>query len=309
MPAGHRLLENSSGSTVMESAWHPSGLPASTGGRHWHVMVEGLLLLELIRKQGRQIYGFSISFEALKHALRSTPEPNGRLCGHLMRLELLIPRIVLAHGICSLRTWSRASNQCLCRLDGGPFRRIGVSTVAILFSIHPLPIRIGIFGRLSLADSKVTPFLQTEFNEMQGAISPDGRWLAYTSDETGSAQIYIQRFPSAGHKLQISTGGGYEPKWSPTGKELFYISRDRKLTTVEFAKGPGSEAGLPRELFELPVPELSASFPNTYAVAADGQRFLVNTAVRHSILLAGLRCAELDPEAAVIRDDLDPVFW
>jgi eukaryotic-like serine/threonine-protein kinase len=133
---------------------------------------------------------------------------------------------------------------------------------------------------LSLPDLKGKPFLQTEFNEMLGAISPDGHWLAYTSDETGTPQVYIQSFPDAGRKLQISTRGGYEPKWSSKGDEIFYISLGRELTSVKFRDGSRVEAGLPVELFELPVPGPRPSYPSTYAVAADGRRFLVNTIVR-----------------------------
>jgi Tol biopolymer transport system component len=70
-------------------------------------------------------------------------------------------------------------------------------------------------------DQKPTPFIQTEFNESQGRFSPDGRWVAYISNESGPFQIYVQSFPSSGGKWQVSTNGGAQPQWRRDGKELF----------------------------------------------------------------------------------------
>jgi eukaryotic-like serine/threonine-protein kinase len=120
---------------------------------------------------------------------------------------------------------------------------------------------------------KAQPFLRTPFNESAPRFSPDGRWLAYVSDESSRNEIYVQPYPGPGGKWQISTGGGTEPAWNPNGRELFYRSSD-KMMAVDIATQTGFTAGKPRILFEgqyLPTP---ATFPN-YDVSSDGQRFLM----------------------------------
>ena len=77
---------------------------------------------------------------------------------------------------------------------------------------------------LRLSDRKAQPFLRTPFNETAPRFSPDGRWLAYISDESGRFEIYVQPYPGPGGKWQISTEGGTEPVWNPNGRELFYRS-------------------------------------------------------------------------------------
>ena len=127
--------------------------------------------------------------------------------------------------------------------------------------------------------SKSAAVLQTRFDETYGTVSPDGHWIAYACDDTGTMQVYVQSFPNGGHKVQASVHGGYEPKWNPTGDELFFISPTRKLMSVKVRLTPSFDASMPTELFDLPVPEAAASFPNTYVVASRGDRFLVNTAL------------------------------
>jgi serine/threonine-protein kinase len=120
---------------------------------------------------------------------------------------------------------------------------------------------------------KAQPFLQTPFNESAPRFSPDGRWLAYTSDESGRNEIYVQPYPGPGGKSQISTDGGTEPVWNPNGRELFYRSGD-KMMAVEIATQPGFAAGKARMLFEGQYVPTPATFPN-YDVSPDGQRFLM----------------------------------
>ncbi len=123
------------------------------------------------------------------------------------------------------------------------------------------------------AGRKAQLFLRTPFNESAPRFSPDGRWLAYISDESGRWEIYVQPYPGPGGKWLISTEGGTEPVWNPNGRELFYRSGDRMMT-VEIKTQPGFSAGKPKVLFEgqyLPTP---ATFPN-YDVTPDGQRFLM----------------------------------
>src|SRR6202035_3962647 len=78
--------------------------------------------------------------------------------------------------------------------------------------------------------SKPTPYLQGPYNEQQGQFSPDGRWIAYSSDETGSYQVYVQSFPAGAGMFRVSTAGGVQPRWRRDGKEIFFISSDGRLT-------------------------------------------------------------------------------
>jgi serine/threonine protein kinase/Tol biopolymer transport system component len=104
-------------------------------------------------------------------------------------------------------------------------------------------------------------------------LSPDGRWLAYYSNELGSPQIWVQPFPGPGVRQRVSTNGGNQPKWRGDGKELFYLRPDGMLMTVDITPGPTLEVGAPRELFKTPLKAVS-SISDQYAVTRDGQRFL-----------------------------------
>jgi serine/threonine protein kinase/Tol biopolymer transport system component len=126
---------------------------------------------------------------------------------------------------------------------------------------------------LRLSDRKAQPFLRTPFNESAPRFSPDGRWLAYVSDESGHWEIYVQPYPGPGGKWEVSTGGGTEPVWNPNGRELFYRSGD-KMMVVEIATQPSFTAGKPRVLFEGRYEPSPATSPN-YDVSPDGQRFLM----------------------------------
>ena len=120
---------------------------------------------------------------------------------------------------------------------------------------------------------KALPFLRTPFDEAEPRFSPDGRWLAYISNESGRYEVYVQAYPGPGGKWQISTEGGTEPAWNLNGRELFYRSGD-KMMAVALDTQPGFSANTPRMLFEgryetAPVPT------NNYDVSPDGQRFLM----------------------------------
>jgi Tol biopolymer transport system component len=119
--------------------------------------------------------------------------------------------------------------------------------------------------------------------EGQGQISPDGRWLAYVSDITGSPQVFVRPFPHGPGRWLISTNGGLEPKWRADGRELFYLGSDQMMMSAEIAPGATFAAGPPRPLFRtnLVGAYLGSPFPNgrvrnEYAVTPDGQRFLIN---------------------------------
>ena len=126
---------------------------------------------------------------------------------------------------------------------------------------------------LRLSDRKTQPFLRTPFTEGGPRFSPDGRWLAYVSDESGRYEIYVQPYPGPGGKWQISTEGGTEPVWNHNGRELFYRIGD-KMMAVDIATQPGFAAGKPRMLFEGPYLPTAATIQN-YDVSPDGQRFLM----------------------------------
>ena len=121
--------------------------------------------------------------------------------------------------------------------------------------------------------TKSQPFLRTPFSEGAARFSPDGRWLAYISDESGRYEIYVQPYPGPGQKWQISTDGGTEPVWNPKGRELFYRSGD-KMMVVDISTQPSFTAGKPRVLFERHYQPTTTTPPN-YDVSADGQRFLM----------------------------------
>jgi Tol biopolymer transport system component len=127
-----------------------------------------------------------------------------------------------------------------------------------------------------VGDRKPKPYLESKFNEGHAQFSPDGKFVAYISDESGSPEVYVQSMPASGGKWQISNGGGDQPSWRRDGKELFYLSMDRKMMAVPVKIGSTLEAGVPRVLFDAPVPPISITSDRThYAVTADGQRFLV----------------------------------
>jgi len=120
---------------------------------------------------------------------------------------------------------------------------------------------------------KAQPFIRTPATESAPRFSPNGRWLAYVSNESGRFEIYVQPYPGPGEKWQISTEGGTEPMWNPNGRELFFRSGD-KMLAADVTTQPSFSAGKPRMLFEGPFEPAPTTFPN-YDVSADGQRFLM----------------------------------
>jgi eukaryotic-like serine/threonine-protein kinase len=122
---------------------------------------------------------------------------------------------------------------------------------------------------------KPRPYLHSQFNQTDAQFSPEmnPHWVAYTSNESGQPEVYVQAFPEARGKFQVSAGGGRFPKWGPVGRELFYVSLNDKLMAVDLKVGKDSvEPSTPRELFPLPTPTINFI---PYDVSVDGQRFLV----------------------------------
>jgi len=120
--------------------------------------------------------------------------------------------------------------------------------------------------------------LETPFNEGQAAASPDGRWLAYVSDESGSNEVYVRPFPSGEARWRISIDGGTEPAWRADGKELYYVARDRYLMAVTMRASTAVDPAPPVRLFETAMASTTnvGYTRNQYVVTGDGQRFLVN---------------------------------
>jgi Tol biopolymer transport system component len=126
-------------------------------------------------------------------------------------------------------------------------------------------------------DKKPVLLLQTPFAEQQARFSPDGKWIAYISDESGTPEVYVQSFPPSGGKWQVSTNGGYTPRWRRDGKELLYLAPDRSIMSVNVrVAGPTFEVSSASVLFVAPVDAVSIAATNRYDVTADAQRFLIN---------------------------------
>ena len=120
-------------------------------------------------------------------------------------------------------------------------------------------------------ERKPVAVIQTEFNELNGAFFPDGRWIAYQSDASGRDEIYVEPYPATGAKQQVSNGGGYWPRWRRDGKELFWLEFDGTMMAAAVSAGQTFQAGVPAPLFETGV-----TMPfERYSVSPDGQRFLL----------------------------------
>jgi roadblock/LC7 domain-containing protein len=134
---------------------------------------------------------------------------------------------------------------------------------------------------LPVADGEPSRLLTGKGSETNGQISPDGKWVAYASDESGNWEIYVTSFPGAAGKWQVSRGGGREPRWRGDGKEIFYIAPNGILTAVP-VNGEGIFAtGTPTPLFQIQGrAPISSTDVFTYDVAKDGKRFLVNSYVK-----------------------------
>jgi eukaryotic-like serine/threonine-protein kinase len=145
----------------------------------------------------------------------------------------------------------------------------------ILFTVNDPKTKLDVWVLPQCGDQKPFPFLQTEFSERNARFSPDGQWVAYSSDESGINQIYVQTFPGLGGKQQISSNGGYFLAWRRDGSELFYISSDKKMMAVDVKETGGTfKSGEPKALFDVHVPSVNAAVTQ-FAVTADGQKFLV----------------------------------
>jgi serine/threonine-protein kinase len=128
---------------------------------------------------------------------------------------------------------------------------------------------------LSLSSGMTTVLLQTPFNEQNAEIAPDGRWLAYQSDESGRGEVYVRPFPDVNTgRWQVSAAGGTRPVWSRDGRELFYLDAERRLTVVAVRANPQFAARPPRTLFDTRPFGLEGIGRN-FDVSPDSMRFLL----------------------------------
>jgi len=135
-------------------------------------------------------------------------------------------------------------------------------------------------------DRKPFPVVETPFVENEGQFSPDGRWIAFRSNESGQFEVYVQPFPGPGQRLLVSRGGA-QPRWSPDGRELFYVALDGRLMAVPLTRDPDGnilEAGAPAVLFAANIPDgaIQGIFKQQYVVSRDGRRFLINQVAEES---------------------------
>ncbi len=131
---------------------------------------------------------------------------------------------------------------------------------------------------LPTASAAPRVLVETMFDEYHGELSPDSRWLAYVSEESGVPQVYVQSFPEGEQRVQVSSRGGTEPKWRKDGRELYFLGGDRMLMATPVVVRPTFTASEPVALFQTRVPIVANPFRRHYDVSPDGLRFLVNTA-------------------------------
>ena len=132
-------------------------------------------------------------------------------------------------------------------------------------------------------DGKPFPVVQTAFDEQAAQFSPDGHWIAYQSNESGAAEIYVRPFPGPGERFAVSISGGTQVRWGRDAKELFYVARDSRLMAapIQLASNTQPDIGTPVALFPLPIGGAvqQRNDRHTYMVSIDSRPFLVATAM------------------------------
>jgi eukaryotic-like serine/threonine-protein kinase len=138
------------------------------------------------------------------------------------------------------------------------------------------PTHLRLLAVAGPADRKTVPLVDAQFNSIMGRFSPDGRWIVYSSNESGKNEVSVRLFDvttgTAGNPVNVTNGGGRSPLWRGDGKEIFYIAPDGMATAVEVTKGTGLQFGAPKALFKVPAGVLF------WDVSPDGTRFLMPVA-------------------------------
>jgi len=157
-------------------------------------------------------------------------------------------------------SWSLDDSTLLCALQTNTKESTGSILVVVL-----------------TGGGKITQFLPSDSSKTNAQISPDGKWVAYASNESGDWEIYVTTFPSAQGKWQVSRGGGSEPRWRGGGNELYYIGPSEMLMAVPIEAAGSFSSGSPAPLFQIRArAPISSTDLFTYDVTKDGKRFLVN---------------------------------
>jgi hypothetical protein len=135
----------------------------------------------------------------------------------------------------------------------------------------------------SRSDLKVLPlsgerrprdFVAGPFDEDEGSFSPDGRRVAYVSDESGRKEVFVASFPDPSQRIRVSSEGGTQPRWSRDGRELFYVSKSNTMMAAPFDPSSGIPTAPPARLFDVPIFGFGSHTPLRYDVSPDG-RFLI----------------------------------
>jgi len=132
----------------------------------------------------------------------------------------------------------------------------------------------------SLTQKNPRALLDTPYNEVQAAISPDGAWMAYASDLSGRYEVYVQDFPAGANRTLVSTHGGMQPRWGERGRELYYLQADGTLMQVAVQTGQRFNGAAPKPLFKTTIPNTVNPYRTDYVPTADGQRFLMKVPVK-----------------------------
>lgn len=128
-------------------------------------------------------------------------------------------------------------------------------------------------------DGKTSTVLGGSISHWGGTVSPDGRWLAYASSEVGAEEVFVQPYPPAGGRWQVSRGGGYAPHWSANGRELYFVSDGQMMVAAVDPSGRAFSAGVARRLFTMPAARFQTTDFRLYDVAPDGSKFLMTRTV------------------------------
>ena len=173
-------------------------------------------------------------------------------------------RLALGGGLVSPNSWAPNGEYVVTRVDGA----------------RQEPFYLAL---LKIGEPKLSRMLASKGSQSNGQISPDGKWLAYATDDSDGWNIFVTTFPGAAGKWQVSVGGGTEPRWRGDGKEIFYLDTKRMLMAVPVGSGPTFSSGTAQPLFRV---RSRAPISNTdvfsYDVSKDGSRFIVNRYVKPS---------------------------
>jgi len=145
------------------------------------------------------------------------------------------------------------------------------------------------------------PVAETPALEHQPQLSPNAKWIAYTSTETSRAEVYVQSFPNSGSRVVVSTEGGEQARWGPSDEELFYVDPAGRLMGVSIDGGPAPQLSRPRVVIETPI--VRGATRHHYAVASDGERLLVSVPEQgaRSLITVALGWTSALPDAAPLR--------